>query len=172
MRCTSSRLPRYAELQLYFKLDDTATLKQYKRYEDTLALAFAKPNFLFNYLNTRADAKAYFTPGHMGNAGNWYFRDIKKSFSGITNYDYKKSQLIEIGGADDLKSKWILFPDNTLLLMNFNGMPLASGGVKFMNIPSPVLSGLYKYQMNGVCVVIDASGKVVHNYGLADTPFY
>src|SRR6185312_42806 len=150
MYCWSSRLPRFAQLQLVFPLGDTATVKRYKRYEDTLASVFKKRNFLFDHLSKQASSRVIFTPGRMGDVGKWYFGDIKKYFSGIENYDYKKSQLIEVGGTNGPASRWLLLPDNTLLLMELR---LDDGDdIKFIDLPPAVLDELHRSSRVRVCI--------------------
>lgn len=166
----SSRLPSYVQMSFSFKLNDTALLKSVKRYEDTLVRCFKKNNFFFDYLKTRYDCKAIFTPANMGNRGKWMFRALKTNFPGIDKYDYKKTQLITIVSPAVIV-KWMLLPDNTLILCQYkNADGPASNNIQFMGLNKLLDDCGYSGQEE-VCLIFNASGKLIHDYGVVERSF-
>lgn len=157
----SSLLPQYVQIQTFFKKDDKAAIRRYKRFEDTLVTVFKKNNFLFDYLKTRPDAKMILQPDLMGNDGQRRFKDLAKYYHEIEKFNYKDSHSLIIIGADDLISKWIWLPNNTLLLIAYNNN-------KLLSIPQKYLIPVKNLHEQSVCILFNDSGSVIHNYGLAD----
>ncbi len=169
----SALLPGYMQIIGDFRKGDTANVRRIKRYEDTILNKVKKGNFILDYLQTRPDAKMILMPERMGNRGKYIFRDIKKYYPAIDGYDPKQSLLLQIYGNKDIESTWILLPDNTLILTEYFGAPAQDGSFKFMNIDPQLLNEPYNKYINNVCVVFDASGKLIFsNKGMADIVIY
>ncbi|MFI5160427.1 MAG: hypothetical protein ACHQHN_04080 [Sphingobacteriales bacterium] len=162
--CTSSLLPQYVHLRFWFKQDDTSAIIKVKRYEDTLGRIFKKNNFLFDYLKANPGYTVELSQDVMTDAGKYIFRDVNKYFEGINKYNYEQSQFIPVYKGRKNVSKWLLLPDDTLILIN-----------TIINDKEELLT--YKLQLSdsdsfphnrSVCVVFNADGKIIYNYGFAD----
>jgi len=160
----SSLLPKYVNLPFAFRHGDTSAVAAFKRYEDTIANVFKRDNFLFDDLKMKPGYRMVFDHYKMSRGGKYIFKEIKKYFTGIDGFDYKKSQFIVIYKEHQIDSKWILLPNNSLIMVedNINDTTgLLSGKVNFSD-------DLKRPHANPVVVIFDASGKIIYNYGLAD----
>jgi hypothetical protein len=162
--CKSSLLPQYVQIRFWFKQNDSSAIIKVKRYEDTLIRIFKNDNFLFDYLKANPGHVLELEQDKMKESGKYLFRGIKKYFEGIDKYDYRQCQFFLIYNGRKTVSKWILLPDNTLVLIKI-----------IINDKQEPLS--YKLELSDkyslphtipVCVVFNASGKIIYNYGLAE----
>lgn len=160
----SSLLPKYVQIPAFFQVNDTVFIKQVKKFENTLVDVFKNDNFLFKYLEARSDATVIINPTTIGNFGVGYFRDIKNYYKDIVSFDQKNVQILEVYiGKEmrkELRSKWMWLPNNTLLLLKYDFD-------KLKNLPLTNLVSDKKPYEEVVCILFDANGKVIKNYGKA-----
>jgi hypothetical protein len=160
----SSLLPKYLDLPFAFRHGDTSVVAAFKRYEDTIVNVFKRDNFLFDHLKMKPGYHMVFDHYKMSRGGKYIFKEIKKYFTGIDSFDYKKSQFIIIYKGRKIDSKWILLPDNSLIMVEDiinDTTGLLSDKVNFSD-------DLKRPHANPIIVIFDASGKIIYNYGLAD----
>lgn len=161
----SKLLPHNVRLNTPLYLDDTLQLNDTKRFEDTVVQLLKKNNFLFEYMKSRAKGTMDFTPGD--GLKKTAYTDIKEIFPGIVKYDYGRIKQIEISGSSDIHSNWLLLPDNTLILYRFAGSAQPDKKhIKLMNISSAIINRAYGQGLYNSCILFDASGKVIHDYGV------
>lgn len=163
---SSSRLPKYVQIERILKIDDTVAVSACKQYEDTLVKIFKHNSFLFRYSSTRPGLKMLFVPLGAQELNEYILDELKSYFPRISAFDYKKIRFIKIYHNKEIESVWLLLPDNTFLLLMFYGTTNKKN-IRFtdykINLPD---DSLKRYR--NVCVVFDSSGKIIHNYGDVD----
>lgn len=158
-------LPKYVNLYFNFKPVDTATLNSRIRYVDTIKRYFTKTNFLFKYLETHPAATLRFQPSYSAYNRDLNFRSISNTFTDISKYDLSEIQIISVVIEPNIRSRWLLLPDNTLLLCSYSNS-------NFTGVDGSVLKPYNKHAY-AVCLHFDATGKLIKDYGTGqETPFF
>lgn len=160
-------LPKYVNLSFNFKPADTATITSRKRYVDTLMTYFKTSNFLFDYLKSNGEGSITFSPTQNEEYGEQIFNSAKKLFPDIADYNYKEIQIVHVVGKPGLASRWLLLPDNTLLLCRYS----VNANGDFMNIAGYVLQKHAK-ELTAVCIHFDSAGKLIKDYTRANGVFF
>ncbi|GAA4336100.1 hypothetical protein GCM10023149_44600 [Mucilaginibacter gynuensis] len=164
-RFKSEKLPAYAKFHAFIKKDDELSVNQINRYQDTLIKLFKKPNFLFKYLEGKPNTNITFGDINMGVFGADYFKVIRKFYVGIDQFDYKETHMIQVFDGKKFFSRWLLLPDNTLLLLSYRGTCEDIDWVKRLAIDSLTLTKQLATATREVGVLFNSTGKVLHNYG-------
>jgi len=160
----SSLLPSYLQIDSRFKKEDTSAINRYKRYEDTLVNVFKRNNFLFDYLKARPGCIVYLEPNRIQRDGKGFFKQIKPYYPAIDSMDYKQALVLDVRETNGLQSKWVVLPNNTLVLGLLTGTAKDSNQINFMNIPITVQTTWFnKTFSKSVCIVFDSSGKIIVN---------
>lgn len=160
----SSLLPNYVSIFSLFKKENVQKIKEIKNYEDTLVDVFKRKNFLFDYLED-SGVKVILTAGKMPRDGEYYMKSIRKVYPEIDQFKINKIQLLEVTGEGLTRSKWMLLPNNTLLLLNFFGIKAENNRLKLMNL------NLENNHPLSVCILFSSDGKLLKNFGNPEINF-
>jgi hypothetical protein len=164
---TSKLLPASISMDIYFKTDDATSAASAKQFEDSVAQIYKNNNFLFKYLKAHPECRMNFSQGSYRGMKITAYRTVETQFPAIANFDYDKIKLLEIFGSGEAESRWLLLPDNTALLYWFKGAAYTDDNrIKLLNISKAIADRPHGNYNNSACIVFNAEGKVIHNYGI------
>ena len=122
---------------------------------------FLKGNFLFDYLKVRPGCILHLTLGKMGRDGKYIFKETKQYYPAIDSMDYKQTQFLDVLETNGTRSRWLLLPDNKVILGLIMGKAKDGNDVKFMGLPLKFKLMFNKDFFKRVCIVFDSSGKIL-----------
>jgi hypothetical protein len=160
----SSLLPPYVNIYWDFYKTDTVNIRQFKKYEDTLANLFKRKNFLYDYLKNNIGVRAFVVKHSwdgMDETKKIMYNNIRKQFASIAFYDPSQMHFLRVVEADGNLSHWIVFGDKLVVLADYTGDLIGGASTDFKGIiPDPNSRGNHK-NLKGVCLVFDNTGKRV-----------
>ncbi|WP_214072298.1 hypothetical protein [Mucilaginibacter sp. dw_454] len=151
----SSRLPAYALIIFWLHDNLDSAIYKYKSYEDTVVSVFKKRNFLFDYIKSKKDTRVYVYAGRMaGKNALGYVREIKEYYPEIEKLNRYKALLIACMNPNKTSSRWMILPNDQLLLLDYTGKLVYTADGKFDGfVPD---SGVTRHH---VCLVFDSKGN-------------
>lgn len=168
----SSRLPSYVYVDWSFHEPTAANIRQFKRYEDTLAGIFSKGNFLFRYLKSRKGAKLFIVKGNINGmqTEKKYVRNkLRSYYPPAATYDINHLHFLRVLEADGNLSHWLLFAGKAIILAGYTGEINNDFKVRFTGItPDPNAAGPHK-KLQSRCLIFDSSGQYL--WGSTDRVF-
>jgi len=155
-----ARLPFYLHPYLRLKPGDTAAVMRFNRFEDTLAAACQKGNFLFDYLKRFPTCHVQALAGEAGKITPNTFYQIRTAYPDIERINYKQIQVLNVEISHPwIIAHWFLLPDNTLILQSCTGNINYDANSKFTGItPNAAYTGGY--------IVFDSSGKKIGGHDI------
>lgn len=146
-----------ANLQPYIKVkpNDTAGFMRFNRFEDTLETAYKKGCFLFEYLKLLPNCEVQALGGSEGKISEYAFNQIKNIYPDIARFKYMQIQVLRVSRGHTMPSRWLLMPDNSVILTSYDGTISYDPDMKFKEISRN------KLQYKNGCIVFDKSGKKI-----------
>ncbi|NNU34796.1 hypothetical protein HK413_13370 [Mucilaginibacter sp. S1162] len=133
----SPRLPFYLHPYTKFNVGDTAAITRLNRFQDTLAAAYKKGCFLFEYLKKFSKCEVQAMAGAQGKISESEFNILKDVYPGIAQFDYRQVQILNVDGNRNVYSHWLLFPNNWVMLQSYTGkLATVDANLKFTGLVS------------------------------------
>jgi hypothetical protein len=154
----SPQLPFYLHPYTRFNIGDTAAINRLNRFQDTLENAYKRGCFLFEYLKKFPKCEVQAMAGSGGKITKIEFDILKAVYPEIAKYSYKDVQVLNVDGDSKVYSKWLLFPNNWVMLQSYTGkLASVNADLKFSGLVPLDLSN----RSNNDSGMFDNTGKRV-----------